>query len=415
MSGRDTPTGRRFWKAVAGLGFTQIVAWGCVYYPVSVTGPLIARDLGLSQGAVYGAYSALLLASAAVAPAIGRAIDRRGGRPVLVAGCVVAALALLATASATSMIAYTLCSVFLGVAAAMTLYDAAFPAVVEATHPHGRRAITLVTFAGGFASTVCWPVTAFLVSHGGWRMTYVVYGFVMVLVCLPVNWFALEGRRSRDKAPDEPAAGSGGAPDAPVLQGGLRKRALLLLALTVSANQIVAAGFLIHIIDFSQKLGIGTTEAIALGMLFGPAQVLGRVGEMIFGRRFSAITTGRVAAAFLPLSLLCVLPGGTTIPVATVFVLAIGLSNGLMTIARGTVALSLFGPVGYGATMGKLTVPTLIARAIGPFLFAMSIESLGVRATVVAGLVLALLACLGMEMVASIERQIRQAPDASSP
>lgn len=398
---------------MAGLGFTQIVAWGCVYYPVSVTGPFVARDLGLSQGAIYGAYSALLLASAMVAPAVGRAIDRRGGRPVLAAGCVVAALALLATAGANGMVAYTACSLLLGIAAAMTLYDAAFPAVVEATHPHGRRAITLVTFAGGFASTVSWPVTAFLVDHAGWRMTYAVYAGVMVLICMPVNWLALEPPPRQD-AHDEGQPPPVPIETGPALSGRARDRALLLLAFTVAANQIVAAGFLIHIIDFSQKLGIGVTAAIGLGMLFGPAQVLGRVGEMAFGRRFSAITTGRVAAAFLPVSLLCVLPGHASIPVAIVFVLALGLSNGLMTIARGTVALALFGPVGYGATMGRLTVPTLVARAAGPFLFAVAVELLGVRATVLAGLALALLGCVGMEMVASIERKIWQAPDAPS-
>ena len=399
---------------MAGLGFTQIVAWGCVYYPVSVTGPRIAHDLGLSQGTVYGAYSALLLASAVVAPAIGRAIDRRGGRPVLAAGCVVAALALLATASASGLIAYAICNLLLGVAAAMTLYDAAFPAVVEATHPEGRRAITLVTFAGGFASTVCWPVTAFLVDHGGWRMTYVIYAVVMVLVCLPVNWLALERPRRLDHEGSKPPPVAD-LETGPTITGPARDRALLLLAVTISANQIVAAGFLIHIIDFSQKIGIGVTEAIGLGMLFGPAQVLGRIGEMAFGRRFSAIMTGRVAAACLPLSLLCVLPSHATLPLAVLFVLALGLSNGLMTIARGTVALALFGPVGYGTTMGRLTVPTLIARATGPFLFALSIEAFGVRPTVVVGMALALLGCLGMEMVASIERKIRQAPATASP
>ena len=401
---------RRFWKAVSGLGFTQIVAWGCVYYPVSVTGPHIARDLGLSPGAVYGAYCALLLSSAAVAPAVGRAIDLRGGRTILMAGCLVAALGLFATAGASGLALYVACSVFLGLAAAMTLYDAAFPAVVEATHPHGRRAITLVTFAGGFASTICWPVTAFLVDRAGWRTTYVIYAVVMVLVCLPVNWIAL-GPSGPATPRTSDSALSVEADDGPILTGRLRDRTLLLFALTVSANQIVAAGFLIHIIDFSQRLGVAAGEAIALGMLFGPAQVLGRIGEMAFGKRFSPVMTGRVAAACLPLGLACVLPGYSNIAVAILFVLALGLSNGLMTIARGTVALALFGRAGFGTTMGRLTVPSLVARAAGPFLFALLIDSLGTRVTVAIGLTVAVLACLGMEMVARIERQIRQASE----
>ena len=138
---RSRPIRRRFWKAVGGLGFTQIIAWGCVYYPVSVTGPYIARDLGLSQGAIYGAYSALLLASAAVAPAIGRAIDLRGGRPVLAAGLRGRRAGPARNGKCHEhfcLRALQPCS--LVVAAAMTLYDAAFPAVVEATHPAGTPA-----------------------------------------------------------------------------------------------------------------------------------------------------------------------------------------------------------------------------------------------------------------------------------
>ena len=239
-----------------------------------------------------------------VAPAVGRAIDRRGGRPVLAAGCVVAALALLATAGANGMVAYTACSLLLGIAAAMTLYDAAFPAVVEATHPHGRRAITLVTFAGGFASTVFWPVTAFLVDHAGWRMTYVVYALVMVLICLPVNWLALEPPPRQDAhdegqpppVPDRDRAGALGAgarprAAAPRLHG--RGEPDRRRRLPDPHHRFLAEAR-------HRRHG----EAIGLGMLFGPAQVLGRVGEMAFGRRFSAITTGRVATAFLPLSLL---------------------------------------------------------------------------------------------------------------
>ena len=396
-----------FWRAVGGLGFTQIVAWGCVYYPISITGPQIARDLGLSSGTVFGLYSALLLASACVAPAVGRLIDRRGGRPVLAAGCVVAALALALTAGANGIYTYAGASLLLGVAAAMTLYDAAFPALVEATGARGRRAITLVTFAGGFASTIFWPITAALVAYGGWRATYVAYALVMLCICLPANWFALAHPRPAavdNAAPILPTADVGG----PYLQGAARTRTLRLLAVTIAANQIVAAGFLIHIIDFSERLGIGTREAIGLGMLFGPAQVLGRIGEMVAGTRFSAVATGRVATAFLPLGLLFVLPGEAKLTAAIAFVLALGLSNGLMTIARGTVALALFGPAGYGATIGQITVPTLLARAAGPFLFALSVDAFGVQATVLIGLVVAAAACVGMEFVAGIDRRFRQ-------
>jgi predicted MFS family arabinose efflux permease len=399
----------RFWRPVVGLGITQIVAWGCVYYPVSVTGPMIAADLGMTLEGVYAAYSALLVASAIVAPRIGRAIDERGGRTILSTGSFVAAVGLVATAAASSPLAYALCSLLLGVAAAMNLYDAAFPALVEATGREGRQAITIVTFAGGFASTLSWPVTAFLAARLGWREIYLIYAGAMLLICLPLHLGVL-GRRAaatanEAKTPNAPIDDDA----ATILTGAVRRRAFIVLAVAIAANQFAASGFLIHAIGFIEQLGLDRTQAIALAMLFGPAQVLGRVGEMLFGRRFPAIVTGRLSAALLPLGLLLVAPGAATLFVAAAFVLFLGLSNGLMTIARGTVSLALFGPVNYGATIGRLTVPSLAARAAGPLAFAISLESLGLRMTVAFGLAAAIVGWLGMEWVAGIERRARQA------
>ncbi len=374
-----------------------------MYYPVSVTGPLIARDLGLTPGAVYGAYSALLIASALVAPIVGRAIDRHGGRPVLSAGAVVASLGLAAASSARGLPSYALCSLLLGVAAAMTLYDAAFPALVEATHPQGRRAITYVTFVGGFASTLSWPVTAFLAARIGWRDTYLAYAAVMALVCLPAALLSLPRRRVGGSLAPAAAHGSGEA----ILTGRARRRAFLLFGCAVTANQFVASGFLIHLIAFARHAGIAESWAIVLGMVFGPSQVLGRLGEMLAGARFSALATGRFAMACLPAGLVVLTTFPTTFPTVALFVAALGVSNGLVTIARGTVTLALFGPVGYGARMGRLTVPTLAARAAGPFAFALAIEHWGVEPTMLLGLALATVAVLAMEAVAAIERGAR--------
>lgn len=373
-----------------------------------MTGPLIARDLGLSAGAVYGAYSALLAASALVAPAVGRAIDLHGGRPVLSAGAVVAGLGLALAAATDGVWSYTLCSLLLGVAAAMTLYDAAFPALVEATHPQGRRAITYVTFVGGFASTLSWPATAFFAARIGWRNTYLLYAAIMVLVCLPVTMFALPARPKAAPLAAAPPQPAGEA----VLAGRARRRAFALFAAAVTANQFAASGLLIHIIDLAGRAGLAEAAAIVLGMLFGPAQVLARLGEMLFGTRFSPIATGRVAMACLPAGLILLVLLPASFAASALFVVALGVSNGLVTIARGTVTLALFGPAGYGARMGRLTVPTLAARAAGPVAFAVSVEAWGVRSTLLAGLALALASLLLMEAMAALARRAgRDAPE----
>ena len=396
-------------------GLRRSSAWGCVYYPVSIAAPMIARDLGLAPSGIYAIYATLLLASAVVAPTVGRAIDRHGGRMVLSAGSLLAAGALLATATVDSVFAYATCSALLGIAAAMTLYDAAFPALVEAAGAQGRRAITLVTFMGGFASSVSWPLTAALCDKFGWRATYVFYAVLLVVVCLPIHLLALPRRAPATRLSFAPVRPAPAADAALYLSGRARRRALVLLALTVAANQLVASGFLIHIIDFGTRAGLGMREAVVVGMLFGPAQVLARAGEMAVGKRFSALTTGRLATLFLPLGLCLVLVRPANLATAALFAIALGLSNGLMTIARGTVSLALFGPSGFGEVTGQISVPALIARACGPFLFAVLIEDWGVRATVSAGLFVALLAAMGMERVAALHRHQSQAAGDAGP
>jgi hypothetical protein len=130
--------------AVLALGVTQIIAWGTSLYALGVLGKPIAADTGWSQGLVFGGLTVGLLTSAAVSAVVGRLLDRHGGRPScdrLDRDGLRAGAALFRHPP----YAYLAVWVLLGVAMRLSLYDAAFAALVQVTPSRGRRAISYLT------------------------------------------------------------------------------------------------------------------------------------------------------------------------------------------------------------------------------------------------------------------------------
>ena len=78
-----------------------------------------------------------------------------------------------------------------------------------------------------------------------------------------------------------------------------------------------------------------------------------------------------------------------------VFAVFPGAGNGILTIAKGTLPLVLFGPAGYGHRQGSLMVPARIAQAASPWVFGIFLDRLGPGAPwISAGLGVAALAAL---------------------
>src|SRR5438067_8231154 len=175
------------WRAVIVLGVTQILAWGTIYYPPVLTVPLIAADRGWSMALAMGGFSLALLTAGLVSPRIGLLIDRYGGHRVMPVGSLVAAAGLALLCYADHPIAYLAVWALLGAATAASLYDPAFATLGRIFGAGARRPITALTLAGGFASTVSWPVTHLLLNAVGWQGTYLVYAALLALVAAPLN------------------------------------------------------------------------------------------------------------------------------------------------------------------------------------------------------------------------------------
>ncbi|MBI0436163.1 MFS transporter [Roseomonas sp. KE0001] len=403
----DAATRRNRLTVVSAIGVAQILAWGSSYYLLAVLAGPIAADTGWPLTWIMGALSIGMLVSGLVSPRIGHLIDRRGGRPVLAASAVLLSAGLLLLGLAPSLPVFVLAWIVLGLAMGAGLYDPAFSTLGRLYGEHARPAITHVALFGGFASTVCWPLSAFLVDHLGWRGACLTYAAIHLAIVLPLYLFGVP-REAAKPAPASVAKAAG----APGHVQASQRHAFVILAAGFKLAAVIMTVVSVHLLTLLQSQGLALAAAVALGTLIGPAQVGARVLEMLFGRKAHPIWS-LVASAVLVavgLGMLVGAPG-----VAAAGIVMYGMGSGIRSIARGTVPLALFGKEGYAVLMGKIAMPTLIAQAASPFLGAWLLDSFGASTTLA---VLCATAVLNILMVLALvpyalrrqRRDARQAP-----
>jgi MFS family permease len=382
-------------RTVSALGVVEIFAWGSTYYLMAVLAGPMAADTGWSAGLISGGVSLGLLVSGLAAPKVGRLIQATGGRQVLAAGMFLIAAGLILLASAQTPTAYFAAWVVLGLGMSAGLYDAAFSTLGRLYGRDARAAITHLTLWGGFASTVCWPITAWLVESVGWRGTCIAYAGLHLAVTLPLSLFLMPRTPPAEEISHDPIAGARGAP-------GLLDLRFLCIAAAGVALSIVATIWSIHLVTILTAGGYTLAAAIAVGTLIGPAQVGARVLEMLGRGRHHPIWTMAAATTLVLIGFLGLL---FDIPAAAALV-AYGAGNGLWSIARGALPLALFGPGSYARTMGRLATPMLIAGAAAPTVGGLLIQWLGPDGTLSVLTALALVPCVAaLVLAASVWRR----------
>jgi MFS family permease len=307
---------------------------------------------------------------------VGTIIDRRGGRPVLAASSLLYAVGLTGIGLAPSLPVYLLAWLVLGIGMGTGLYDAVFAALGKLYGKEARRPITNLTLFGGFASTVCWPLSAFLAETVGWRGACFVYAALHLGLALPLQ-MAVMPRLSLVSARETSAGTAATKPkdaQSPLHFGTF---ALLALVLTIAAG--IGSIMVVHLLIFLQASGASFAEAVALGTLFGPAQVGARVIERVFGERYHPIWTMIASCAAMAVGLALLLAGFAILAMAVVIYAG---GYGIMWIARGTLPLALYGPARYATLMGRLAFPSLIVQALAPSAGALLIERSGAITTV---------------------------------
>lgn len=356
------------WRAVPVLGVTQILSWGTIFYTPVLIVPLIAAERGWSISFAMGGFSGGLLVAGLVAPIVGRLIDRFGGHVVMTTGSLVGALGLFLIVWAVHPTAYYAAWMVLGVAMAANLYDSAFATLGRIFGAAARRPITALTLAGGFASTVSWPVTHLLLENVEWRGTYLVYAALLACVSAPLHALALP--RSRFEAGVTSQSGSE-APAKTLPPHGLT---FILVAAAFATYAFVPSGLSAHLLAIFSRAGIDAGTVVWVGALFGPAQVGARLVEFAFGRNLHPLWIARFALATLLCAFLILALLGVSTGTAAAFALLFGGANGLVTITRGAVPLALFGASGYGRLMGRLAGPFLLVQSAAPLVMAFVVE-----------------------------------------
>ena len=356
MSGRQLPI-------ILALGTTQTLAWASSYYLPAILADPIARDLGVSSNWIFAAFSASLVISAVLGPRVGRQIDLVGGRSVLSISNLTLAAGLALLGFSYSIPVLVGAWLLLGIGMGFGLYDAAFGALGRIYGDAARRSITGITLIAGFASTVGWPLTAFGLQSIGWRNTCFAWAAAHILIGLPINFFMLPAVTGA-----KAAAADSIKPHIPI------DRTMVLLAFTFAAAWTVTGAMAAHMPRILEAAGATTVQAVAAGALFGPAQVVARLIEANFLSRYHPLLSTRLACLTHPIgAAILAVAGGA----ASVFAIFHGAGNGILTIARGTLPLAIFGPKNYGYRLGIIGAPARMAQAAAPLVFGLLIEAMG--------------------------------------
>ncbi|MBR1232332.1 MFS transporter [Bradyrhizobium sp. AUGA SZCCT0177] len=380
MSARPLPI-------IIALGTTQTLAWASSYYLPAILADPISRDLGVSSNWIFAAFSAALVISALLGPRIGRQIDLVGGRPVLSMSNVIFAAGLTLLGFSYSIPVMVLAWLLLGIGMTGGLYDAAFAALGRIYGNEARRSITGITLLAGFASTVGWPLSAWGLETIGWRNTCFAWAAAHILIGLPINLLMLPAVKGA-----KAAVANAVKPHIAI------DRTMILLAFVFAAAWTVTGAMAAHLPRIMEAAGATTAQAVFAGALLGPAQVAARIFEAGFLSRFHPLVSTKLACVTNPIgaAILGLAGGGA----ASVFAIFYGAGNGILTIARGTLPLAIFGPQNYGYRLGIIGAPARMAQAAAPLLFSLLIDIMGSRVLIVSS-ALSLAALLALFMVRS--------------
>lgn len=355
-----------------GLGISQIMGYGVLYYAYAILLPEMAAPLGLTLAGIFGVLSLALFLGGFLSPVAGMLVDRFGGRYVMTLGAAVAGLATMSIGFVEGQTSLFAAILVLEAAAMFVLYSVAFASVARldlSVSP--QRSITIITLFGGVASTIFWPLTLALYEAVDWRSAWMILGAAYLAICAPLHWMCLAGPE-RDLT--KPGGSSG---DWPELSGLARRRGMAwMVASFIFSGYLMGAVMTLWVTNV-QDLGHSAAMAALAGAVIGPFKTVGRFLELFISRNLYPLNTYWLALGLMLAGFLTILAAGFTVPGILIAAALYGMGDGIKTIARGTLPLALFGAKGYGARLGWINTASMAANASAPFAFAWLTQSFG--------------------------------------
>ncbi|MDT3442630.1 MFS transporter [Pseudofrankia sp. BMG5.37] len=364
-------------RALIALCITEIVSYGVLYYAFPVLAEGIADDTGWSRTTVTAAFSAGNLLGAVAGVPVGRLLGRRGPRPVMTAGSILAVAALAGVAQAPSYGWFLAAWLVAGVAMAGVFYPPAFAALTGWYGPKRLPALTTLTLAAGFASTIFAPLTAGLATHLNWREVYLVLAAILAAITIPAHAWAL---RLPWRPDQHPAPGHIDPNPAPHRDGDRRvlgSRMFLLLAAAMTLSAFALYAVVVNLVPLLTGRGLSTTLAAWAIGLGGVGQVAGRLCYRPLATRLTV--RGRTAAVIgaggLATLLLGVLPGPAFALVGVAML--VGAIRGMFTLVEATIVADLWGAERFARLNGVFNAPLTGATALAPSIGAALAAAMG--------------------------------------
>jgi MFS family permease len=362
--------------ALVGLGASQNIGYGTLYYAFSILVPDIAKDIGTSEQWVFGAFSVALLIGSLAAPLSGKLADKVGAGRLMAVGSLLAAICLVLMAMSTGPITFAVSLALTEVVSAAVLYATAFTAIVQAGGKKAQTSIVHLTLIAGFASSMFWPLTSWMHSFLSWREVYLVFAAMNLIICLPVH---LALARLTTSAVSVSKANTAALPPSATVANKNLLFFLMLFGFAIEGYALSA--ILVHMVPLTQALGMGAA-GLFVASLFGPSQVASRLINLVFGRELSQKWLAVIATLLIPLGLVVLMMTTPSVPGAVLFAICFGLGSGLTSIVSGTLPLELFGKAGYGSRVGWVTSAKQMMSAAAPLAMSLSLAGIGVSGSI---------------------------------
>jgi len=367
-----------------------MVGWGSTFFVPSVMGRHIAQDLQMPAEVLFAGPTIMFIVGALLAPPVGRIVDRRGARNLMISGSMLGALSLVLLSRVQGPYTYVAVWVLIGIAGVMMMGTISSVALAQIAGNRARRALAFLTTVGGLSSTIFWPLAAALDAALGWRTTLLIFASLHLLISLPIHYFVLPPLAP----PRSPVAATSGDPVSAPVAPVKRPMIFILLAIMLSSGGIVYTGMTLYLIEILRSLGHSSATAVILASLMGPIQISVRLVEIALAHRLSTMNSAIIGSIALPVALLFGLGAGSTLAAGIALVVLYAISNGLKAVVRNTLPLALFERSEYGRYMGWLAVPLNIVTALAPIVFAAMMERGGVSLTLLACFIAAILSLI---------------------
>ncbi len=355
--GALTRTGLR--RVLWVLSVTQITSWGILYYAFAVLLQPMADDTGWSPVFLTAAFSTGLIVAGVCGIFVGRRLDARGPRRIMTMGSVVAVVAVVLVATASSRGMFLAAWVVAGVAMSAVLYPPAFAALTRWGGHRRLGALTALTLVAGFASTVFAPLAAWLESSMGWRSTYLTLAVVLTVVTIPLHWWGLDhpwhGVQRRD------------ADDAVDARTITRTPPFLVLGVVMTIGSFVIYGAVINLVPMLVEQGLTTRQAAIALAIGGAGQVAGRLGYSRLDRWSSPAGRAAFVLALAAASTVFLAVSASTFLLALTGSAIAGVARGLLTLIQATAVTDRWGIEHFGRLNGILGAPVMLAAAVAPF------------------------------------------------